>query len=360
MIQKNRIHQKWQQVAKKAGARELNKHYAEMEIAGDYILLYWRVFTIRHRHSMVAIFIEIYYDPGSNSPVIVGTTLIKELTGVYIGRSAMDFSTSISGENYRCKLQPTTNTGGEMFSGEVRYSIDNSRDWTLEKIDIRINYVDHLSKRETSIQRWCEGAGIPLPGNPVKTGPEIVTCPYCLGSGYSNGFAIPRGDWERGAKGYDLYSSNQINSQSGCVECGGGGVWYEDWYLEEQPGKSNASDVYRSGSGEITTTLMAPRQNIDKLLRESKPEGGSAGSDDIGANQHLMTFILNCAQAHAKETQPATTLSVSVHVNQLVEKLIRNPRAMECWLRVGKDIAGAISSDFVEAVTTSLAERPPN
>ena len=78
-----------------------------------------------------------------------------------------------------------------------------------------------------------------------------ITCPVCKGEGTINKFSIPKEDYEKGLKGYDLYSCNKINGIYGCENCKGSGVKYEDWYILENPELKENNSTLIQGAGYI-------------------------------------------------------------------------------------------------------------
>lgn len=79
----------------------------------------------------------------------------------------------------------------------------------------------------------------------------VLTCPDCRGLGYTTTFAIPKEERESGLTGYALYSANTINGKLGCTACGGEGVFYERWYLDENPRLAASETHLRIGTGKI-------------------------------------------------------------------------------------------------------------
>lgn len=74
-------------------------------------------------------------------------------------------------------------------------------------------------------------------------------CPVCGGAGFVNTYTIPKEERERGLSGYELWSCNTINCAVACVNCGGEGKQFKEWYLDEEPERRLALPTYRSGTG---------------------------------------------------------------------------------------------------------------
>lgn len=79
--------------------------------------------------------------------------------------------------------------------------------------------------------------------------PCQVLCGRCFGEGFIKGMAIPKADKKPGLSGYALYSCSRIYATHGCKECGGSGIQYEPWYIEENPDLAKESQSIRSGLG---------------------------------------------------------------------------------------------------------------
>lgn len=78
-----------------------------------------------------------------------------------------------------------------------------------------------------------------------------LPCPKCSGLGSETTFAIPQEEFDKGLKGYALYSANTINAEVACTKCGGEGVAYKEWYLAEQPKLRLLEQKYRKGTGKV-------------------------------------------------------------------------------------------------------------
>jgi hypothetical protein len=90
-----------------------------------------------------------------------------------------------------------------------------------------------------------------------------LPCPDCNGEGSTMTFAIPKADWESGLTGYALYSCNTLNAVVACSACGGSGVSYHAWYLDEKPELRATAVALVKGSGRVRARRLPCRGTLN-------------------------------------------------------------------------------------------------
>ena len=134
----------------------------------------------------------------------------------------------------------------------------DKKTWQIQSLHIKFSYGESWKERYSGIiKEWAVNLTDMPEGEVIKE-----PCSNCLGIGSNKTFSIPKEDLESGLTGYALYSCNKINAAVACIECGGSGTRYEDWYLKENP-DLDTSTPFVKGKGSTKTPLMDNKQTLN-------------------------------------------------------------------------------------------------
>jgi hypothetical protein len=172
----------------------------------------------------------------------VGATFSKNSAVLYISSSLINFEKS-----------DVDNAGRLAFSGEEKILSESAEGFIAYKYK---GGVFHLLDLSASLKFWSqrEEAHATVRHwniDEYKSKDFEALCNTCFGEGSSRHMSIPKADYESGLSGYALYSCNKINGTYGCKACGGMGVKYENWYLNENPALENSPNEFREGRGSV-------------------------------------------------------------------------------------------------------------
>jgi sorbitol-specific phosphotransferase system component IIA len=184
--------------------------------------------------------IDIGQHNESRTITAVGTTFSKSVSELHVGCNPIVFRSDLE-----------ERAGGLAFDGEKKRLSDSAHGWIQYQIDGNAFRLVDLS---ATLTYWLEREKDFVPVGrwgfeEYRSRACEVLCGSCYGEGLIKGMAIPKADWEAGLSGYALYSSSRVNGARGCTACGGGGVQYEPWYLEENPDLAKEPLDFRKGTG---------------------------------------------------------------------------------------------------------------
>ncbi len=176
----------------------------------------------------------------SGTITAVGATFSKSISSLHVGFNLIAFSCNQGKSAGRLDFAGEKKRLSESTHGWIEYEVNGN---TFRLVDLNATLTYWL-QRETDfvpVGRWDF--------EDYRSRPCEVLCGRCFGEGLIKGMAIPKADEEAGLSGYALYSCSRINGAYGCKECGGGGIQYEPWYLDENPSLANESQGINRGSG---------------------------------------------------------------------------------------------------------------
>jgi hypothetical protein len=161
---------------------------------------------------------------------------------------------------YHCSLQVTTP--------------NDWRDYELKCIEVTVSKLPQPAPKK--IKRCLPAPLAPASNVLLKfdenlscSAPDAIAgkmvdlpCPHCHGEGATATFAVPNAECERGLTGYALYSCNTLNAIVACATCGGSGVTYQPWYLDEQPALRATAIALTKGSGRVREKRLPCRGSL--------------------------------------------------------------------------------------------------
>jgi hypothetical protein len=175
----------------------------------------------------------------------VGTTFSKSISSLHVGYNLIAFSCNQEKSAGRLDFAGEKKRLSESTHGWIEYEVDGNM-FRLADLNATLTYWLQRQEDFVPVGRWDF--------EDYRSRPSEVLCGKCFGEGLIKGMAIPKADEEAGLSGYALYSCSRINGAYGCKECGGSGVQYEPWYLDENPSLVNESQGINRGSGFKSST----------------------------------------------------------------------------------------------------------
>jgi hypothetical protein len=184
--------------------------------------------------------IDIGQHRDSGAITAVGASFSKNISSLHVSINLMDFQSDQADSVGRLDFAGQKKRLSESANGWIQYEITGNV-FRLVDLNATLTYWLQREKDFVPVGRWSFEDYTSRPGE--------VLCSHCFGEGILKGMAIPKADEEAGMSGYALYSCSRINATHGCKACGGGGVEYAPWYLEENPELAKEPQGFRKGSG---------------------------------------------------------------------------------------------------------------